>query len=119
MQNKRQDRIRQKIKEKTSVTDFCDSNNLNKSTVINFLNGKRNIQSNNLFKILDLLEMDVLNNTPKGFIECDSVLIDGVPHTVGDSFDGKTILMCFCNESKTVFVFGLVNGDKIELKIIE
>lgn len=90
-----------RIKVLGPVRDFADNNNIRRASLNDYLNGKKDITTKVLFRILEPLNMGIIDLLPKKISEVEAVYVEGGEIKPGDKFKGKKVINCFSSkESK-------------------
>jgi hypothetical protein len=58
-------KIKKKIKDKGSVNAFADTHNIRRASLVDYLNGKKDVTTRLFFKIIEPLNITVVDNDLK------------------------------------------------------
>lgn len=113
--------LKEKILKNNTVNGFADENNIRRASLTDYLNGKKDLTTKVLFRILKPLKMDVNKVLPDKMkkvsevfdIETDKFL------TAGFKYKRKEIESCWKDEKTGATALVLKNKDsKLELHIL-
>jgi hypothetical protein len=94
-------KIKERIKQKTKVSLFADDIGIRQATLYDFLNQKIDIKLPTLMRIIEPLNMNILENMPDTFIEVDAVYLGNKTIKKGQTYKKKEVVVCFGNTDTT------------------
>lgn len=111
--------LKEKILKNNTVNGFADENNIRRASLTDYLNGKKDLTTKVLFRILKPLKMDVNTITPDKMNRVLEVSIKDKIYTDGQKFKRKEIESCWKDNKTGVSALVLKNKDsKLELHIL-
>ena len=109
-------KIKQKIKDRCSVNDYADANNIRRASLVDYLNGKKDLTTKVLLRVLKPLNMGITEFTPESMKPITILITSGKTFAKGEKYKGKEIESVWTDEKTDTYAIVLKNKDsKLEL----
>lgn len=105
-------KIKDKILAKTKLSLFADDIGIRRATLYDFLNEKIDVKLPTLMRIIEPLNMGIIEQLPEEFIEVQTVYLNGKTFKKGDKYKRKKVLFCFGTKGSSYQGMLLESNDK-------
>lgn len=110
--------LKNRIKEKSgNVNSFADKNKIRRASLHDYLNGKKDLTTKVLERVLKPLDIGVVELLPKNLIVFDCIYLDGKAIKKGDTYKGGVVDSCWGNSSSSYQVLILNKKGILEMII--
>ena len=111
--------IKKKIKELGSVNAYADEHNIRRASLTDYLNGKKDLTTKVLFRVLEPLGMNI-NSINSGFLsKVDKLEVNGKIFKKGSKYNGIEVISCWENkETEAKAIVQKINDTDLQLRFL-